>query len=128
MELGLGPGDIVLDEDPNFWPVYCDQTAAWINMPLATEVGLGLGRIVLDGYLAPLKRGTTPYFSVHIYCGQTAEWIKMPLGTEVDLSPGHIVLDEAQLPPPQRGTAAPSFWPMSTVAKRSPISATDDLL
>jgi len=28
---------------PNFWAhVYCGQTAAWIKMPLGTEVGLGL--------------------------------------------------------------------------------------
>jgi len=57
----------------------------------------------------------------------------MPLGKEVDLSPGHIVLDgdPAPLPPTKRGTAAeqpPTFWPMSIVAKRSPISATAELL
>ena len=47
---------------------------------------------------------------------------------EVGLSPGHIVLDGAQLPSPERGTAAPSFWPLSVVAKRSPISPTAELL
>ena len=56
----------------------------------------------------------------------------MPLGTEVDLGPGDIVLDGTQ-PPTERGTAEnPQFRglrtrkprPMSTVAKRSPISAT----
>jgi len=29
--------------------------------------------------------------------------------TEVDLGPGHTVLDGAQLPPPERGTAALLF-------------------
>jgi len=29
--------------------VYCGQTAAWIKMPLGTEVGLGPDDIVLDG-------------------------------------------------------------------------------
>jgi len=29
--------------------VYCDQTVRWINMPLAMEVGLGPGHILLDG-------------------------------------------------------------------------------
>ena len=51
----------------------------------------------------------------------------MPLGTEVELGPGHIVLDEDRAPSPapsERGAAAPSFRPMSIVAKRSPISAT----
>jgi len=43
----------------------------------------------------------------------------MPLGTEVDLSPGHIVLDGDPAPPRERGTAAPSFWPMSTVVENA---------
>ena len=61
-------------------------------------------------------------------CGQTVTWIKIPLGTEVGLSPGDIVLDGDPAPPTERGTAAPTFWPMSTVAKRSPISASAELL
>jgi len=48
----------------------------------------------------------------------------MPLGKEVGLGPGRIVLDGDPAP-----TAAPAhFWPTSTVAKRSPISATAELL
>jgi len=39
----------------------------------------------------------------------------MPLGTEVGLIPGNIVLDGDPVPP-KRGTA-PSFRPMSVVAK-----------
>jgi len=53
----------------------------------------------------------------------------MPLGTEVGLGPGHIVLDgEPALPSPKKGTLPPNFRPMSIVAKRSPISATAELL
>jgi len=53
----------------------------------------------------------------------------MPLGTEVGLGPGYIVLDRTQLPPPrERGTAAPTFRSISIVVKRSPISATAELL
>ena len=33
--------------------VYCGQTAAWIKMPLGTEVGLGQEHILLDGDPAP---------------------------------------------------------------------------
>jgi len=33
----------------------------------------------------------------------------MPLGREVDVGPGDIVLDGAELPPPERGTAAHFF-------------------
>jgi len=61
MELGLAPGDFVLNGDPaplpkrgrspsNFRPfVYCGQTAGWMKMPLGTEVDLGPGHIALDG-------------------------------------------------------------------------------
>ena len=52
MELGLSPGDFVLDGDPaqlrrkgrspQFSAhVYCGQTAAWIKMPLGAKVGVG---------------------------------------------------------------------------------------
>ena len=85
-------------------------------MPLGTQVNLVPGDVVLDG-VTPPKRGTDPQFLVHVYCGQTAGWMKTPLGTEVDLGPGHIVLDGDTAPPPrERGTADPSFWPMSIVA------------
>ena len=59
MEIGLGPGDFVLDGDPAPLPrkgadplpqfsahVHCGQTAGWINMALSVEVGLGAGHIV----------------------------------------------------------------------------------
>ena len=73
MEVGLSPGDFVLDGDPLPSPkrgrsplkfsahVYCGQTAGWIKMVLGMEVGLGPGHIVLDGDPAPLpKKGTEP--------------------------------------------------------------------
>jgi len=66
MEVGLGPGDFVLDGDPAPPPqergqspqilahVYCGQTAGWIKIILGTEVGLGLRDVVLDGEQALL--------------------------------------------------------------------------
>jgi len=45
----------------------------------------------------------------------------MALGTEVGLGPGHIVLDKDPAP-------TPTFWPMSILTERSPISATAELL
>ena len=49
--------------------------------------------------------------------------MKTPLGMEVDLGPGHIVLDGDPGPSPrERGTAAPSFWPMSVVATVAHLS------
>jgi len=52
----------------------------------------------------------------------------MPLGKEVSLGPGHIVLDgdPVETQPPTAVHA--HFQPMFIVAKRSPISATAELL
>ena len=74
MELGLGPGDFVLDGDPVAPPkegggrtpkfsahVYCDQTAGWMKLVLGMVVGLSLGEFVLDGDPASLpKKGQSP--------------------------------------------------------------------
>ena len=64
MELGLGPGDVVLDADPapKFSAhVYCGQTAGWIKMVLGMDVGLSPGDFVLDGDPAPLpQKGAEP--------------------------------------------------------------------
>jgi len=96
-------------------------------MKLRMQVGLGPSDTVLDGDLAPPpQRGTFPQFSIHICCGQMAEWIKMPLARAVGLGPSDIVLNGTELPP-KRGTS-PTFRSMSIVAKRSPISATAELL
>ena len=65
MEVGVGPGDFVLDGDPaplppNFRPI-C-ETAGWIKMPLGTVVNVDPGEVVLDVVAAPPKRGTAPSF------------------------------------------------------------------
>jgi len=53
----------------------------------------------------------------------------MPLGMEVGLGPGHTVLDGDPAPLPHKvGITAPTFRTMSILAKRSPISATAELL
>ena len=51
-EVGLSPGDIVLDGDR----AYCGQTAGWIRMALGMDVCLGPGHIVLDGDPATLPK------------------------------------------------------------------------
>jgi len=115
MEVGLGLGDFVLDEDPAPPPqkgqspqflgyVCCGQTAVWIMMALAlgTEVGLGPGRIMLDGDPPhfPLKReGTTPNFRPCLlwpngWMDQDATWY----GGRP--RPRRIVLDGDPAPPP----------------------------
>jgi len=65
VEVGLGPGHIVLDGEPA--PLlkrgqspqlsahfYCGQTAGCIKMPLGMEVGLSPGDFVLDGDPVPV--------------------------------------------------------------------------
>jgi len=72
MQVGLGPGHIVLDGDPPPPPpkghspqfsthICCGQMAGWIKMPLGMEVGLSPGDFVLDEAPLPLfKRGQSP--------------------------------------------------------------------
>jgi len=67
------------------------------QLPLVTEVGLGLCVSVLDGDPPPLK-GHTPPFLANVRCGQTAGWSKMSLGVEVGLGPGDFVSMGTQLP------------------------------
>ena len=82
MQVGLGPGHIVLDGTqlplpqrgtaPQFSDhICCYRTAGWIKMPLGIEVDLGPGNFVLDGDpAAPSpKRGGASQFSAHVYCG-----------------------------------------------------------
>jgi len=78
-------------------------------MALGTEVGLGLGHIVVDGdpALLPQRGETPPHFSAHFYCGQRARCITMPLSMKVGLSPGDIVFN-GDPAPPQKGGVAPS--------------------
>jgi len=65
MEVGLGPGYFVFDENPatpekrHTHPTQflahdcCVQTAGLIKMPLGTEVNLDPDDVVLDGVAAP---------------------------------------------------------------------------
>jgi len=81
----------------------------------------------------PMLRDRCPVCSVClsatlVYCVQTVGEIKMPLGTEVGLDPVDILLAWDLAPPTKRGTTPLNFRPMSIVAKRSPISATAELL
>jgi len=67
-EVGLGPGNFMLDGDPaplskkgaeppKFSAhLYCGKTAGWINIVLGVEVGLSPGDFVLDGDPATLLK------------------------------------------------------------------------
>jgi len=102
--VGLGVGHIVRWEPSSLlqgeaqapifgpcplWPN--GQTAGWIKMPLAMEIDLGPGDIVLDGKPTPTpkERGTaTPQFSAHGYCGQTAGRLKVSKNVSVSALQG----------------------------------------
>ena len=75
MEVGLGPGHIVLDgesaplpkkgTEPQFSAhFYCRQTAGCIKMPLGIEVGLSPGDFVFHGDPAPpeIRAQPPPFF------------------------------------------------------------------
>ena len=86
-------------------------------MPLGTDVGLGLCKIVfdVDPCSYPQKKGHTHPCPIlaHVcivYCAQMAGWTKTPLGTAVDLGPGHIVLDGVSASFREKGTAAPPLF------------------
>jgi len=118
MEVGLGPGHIVLDGDPARSPKeghinpppILDPCLLWPNGWMAQDAtwyGGMPGRrrhCVRRGPSCPpppSKRGrghSSPTdFPGHIYCGQTAGWMQMLLGTEVGLGAGKTVL-HIQLP------------------------------
>jgi len=141
MEVGLGPGHIVLDADtasplqkghnPQVSAhVYC----GWIKMPLGVEVGLGPGHIVLDESPAPpQKRGAQPppMFGPCLlwpngWADQDVIWYAgRPRTTKHCVTWG-----PSSAPPPKKkaGNTPSTFQPMSIVAKQSPISATAELL
>ena len=91
MEVGLVPGDFVLDGDPAppavkgtqpkfLAHVYCGQTAKWIKMPLGMEVYLGPGHIVLDGDPAPPKGAQQPP-----PFGRCLLWLRSPISATTEL-------------------------------------------
>ena len=97
---------------PQFSADICrGQMAAWIEMPLGMEIGLGPGDFVLDRDPAPSpKRGAeSPKFSAHVDCGQTAAWIKMALGRP--WSSPHCSKWGHSSPPQKWGQSVPIFGP-----------------
>jgi len=80
-DVGLDPGDIVLDGEPAPPPqwdtapqfsahVCCRQMAGWTKMTLGVEVGLSPGDFVRLGLSSPSeKRHSLTQFSAHVYCG-----------------------------------------------------------
>jgi len=123
MEVGLGPGDFVLDGDPalfpkkgaeppNFRPMFIVPNG-WMDLDGTWHGGRPQPRRPCGVRWGPSplpKKGAEPppQFSAHFYCGQTAGCTKMPLGMELGINPWDFVLDGTQ-PPPQKWDAAPAL-------------------
>ena len=142
LEVGLGPGHIVLDGDPTpqkewgtapphpvfgpclLWPNgWMDQGGTWYGdrpRPRPYSVRWRLS--------SPSKKGHSPPIF-----GPCLLWPNGWMDQDVTWYGGrprprrHCVRWEPSSPM-ERGAAAPTFRPMSIVAKRSPISATAELL
>ena len=125
---------------PTFWSmsVNCGQiTSGWIKMKLGKDYG-GRPRsrphCVRRGPSSPERaQQPPPIFDPCLFNSIVAKRLDRSrchlICTKVCLGPGDIVSDGDPAPPRKRmGTAAPTFRPMSVVAKRSPMSATVELL
>jgi len=134
MEVLLGPGHIVLDGNPpppppkghspspNFWPClvwpnnWMDQHATWYEgRPRSSDV-------VLDGDPAPpLKGAQPPVFGPRLlwpngWMAENAAWY------ESRPRPRPHSVRQGPSSPRERGTAAPSFRPISIVATVAHLS------
>jgi len=130
VEVGLGPGHIVLDLDPAPLPqngskapqfltyFYCGQTARCIKMQLGTELGLSPGDFVLDGDRPLSKKGAEPPIF-----GPCLLWPNGCMYQDITWYGGrpqprrHCVRWGPSCASP-KGAQPPNFRPMFVVAKR----------
>ena len=135
VEVGLGPGHIVLDGDrapppqlpvpqkggraPIFgpfllWPNgWMHQDATWYGgrpRPRDIVLDVGFWATVCKTASSPQK-GHSPQlpFSAHVFCRQMAVCIRIPLSVQVCFSLSDIVLDGDPAPPPLKGYSPPIF-------------------
>jgi len=98
MEVGLGPGHIVLNRDPatppvngqspNFWPIsVVAKRLDGLRCHLVWRQASAQATLCSMGTQLPPEKRIHPLHTIlaHVYCGQTAGWMKTPLGTEIDL-------------------------------------------
>jgi len=136
MEVGLGPGHIVLDGDthsspsqkgaeppPQFWPYSIVAKRLYgSRCHLVRRLALAQATLCLMGSQLPPKGAQPPVF------GSCLLWLNgwMDEGAILygrDLGPGHIVLDGDPAPPRKgHNSASPSFRPMSIVATVARLS------
>jgi len=106
---------------PNSWMGQDETWHAGRPRPRPHCVRWGLSSLRLKkGHRAP---HSWPMSAV----AQTAAWIKMPLGTKEGPRPRRHCVKYGSSSP-KKGHSAPTFRPMFILAKRSPISASAELL
>ena len=109
--------------------VYCGQTAAWIKMPLGTEVGLGLRSTVFDVDTATLRKKA---HSPHPIFGPCILWPNGWMDEDAvwygsrSRPRRHCTRQGSQLP--RKGHSSPPLFGPCLLWPRSPISATAELL
>jgi len=103
-----------------FGPRLLCQTAAWIKMPLGTEVGLGLRDIVLSGDPVSLPyRCTPPYFRPMSIVAKRLDGLRCHLVWRQASAQATLCSMGTQLPQKKAPHPPPAnFWPMSVVAKQ----------
>jgi len=113
VEVGLSPGDFVLDGDPVPPPKKGAEPPIFSPCVLRPSACMDQDATWYGGRPCPRRHcvrwGPSPstqkgaesrQFSAQAYCDQTAAWIKMPLGMEVGLGLRDIVLDDDPAPLP----------------------------
>jgi len=107
--------------------VYCGQTAAWIKMPLGTEVGIDLRDVVFNMEPATPRKRAHPIFGPCLlwpngWIGEDAAWYGSRPGPRPHCTRRGPSSREriSAAPPPLFGPCL--LWP------RSPISATAEVL
>jgi len=132
MQVGLGPGNIMLNGDPASPPpkahspqfsahICCRQIAGWSKMPPGMEVGLDPGDFVVDGDPAPPSpkdRQSLPIFGPCLlwpnsWMDQDGTWHKGG-----PRSRSQCARWEPSSPSPKRGQIPPNFRPINIVVER----------
>ena len=137
MDVGLSPGDFVLDGNPAPYPKRGGAPPDFRPKSIVAKRLHGsrchlvrrrpTRHCVRCGPSYPRNRAhpPSPNFGPCLRC-QMAGWMKTPLVKEVDLGPGDIVLDG--VPAPAKGAQQPPLFGPCLLWPWSPISATAELL
>jgi len=118
IEVGLSPGDFVLDGNPYPLPNKGAEPPIFVSCllrpngyPDATWYGFRprpTRHCVRWRPTSPPLKGHSLSLLAIVRCGQKAGWTKIPLGMEVGLGPCEFVFDGHQASPSKKGTPNPT--------------------